>query len=795
MTHSAIVIGTGFGGAVTACRLAQAGVAVKVLERGRRYDRDPKSYPRGVFDEWVWSEQRGIFDIQPISEMQIIQAAGYGGGSLIYANVHLRPPPEAFAEGWPAGYTREALDPHYDLVAYMLDIKSIDASPLGIPVKAQRMHEVAEGLGRKDSFFLPPLAVNFGPEEARPNKFGVMQGGCTHCGECVIGCKPRAKNTLDRNYLAIAEGRGATMLTECEVVEISPRDGAPGYRVTYLDHAHGGQLRFEEAEYLFLCAGAVNSTALLLKARATGRLPRISERLGARYSGNGDLAAFAFDTGKRWEPASGPTITTGLLYDGKADATKGWFVVEEGGFTHHLWPLFDLIRPTHPWLTPTADAGPRPNGAPSGAARDPMGGPMPGEPVPEKPAPAAPAEGETARAPTPAEIAEAFRKKAQATMRPEGAAHDPGAMNLRGMANTALFLAMGRDLANGRIELGPDNVPRVRWDVASNLQLYSLQERLMQDMVSQLQGTYATTPFWRFAHLPVSVHNLGGCAMGKSREDGVTSDVGEVFEYPNLFVIDGGILPGATGVNPSHTIAAVAERNIEQVIRRITGDPSWAPPERRFVSPFHDPLAALLVPPEGTPPPVKPALGMALHEHMEGTWELAGGGPRRAAASSLEITIQDIAEFLSDPTHMGIATGTLTLEGFTAGHAAVTNGIWNLLVPHGEGREREVRYMLPFQGADGRVYTLDGAKVFRPNVGPALWSESATLDFQIHLGPDRNGPVVARGALELGLLGAVDLAASIREFGPYSAFEKAQALVEFLEFYFGTLAKVSWLLR
>src|SRR4051812_5253789 len=121
--YDAIVVGTGFGGAVCACRLAQAGLSVGVLERGRRYT-EPGSLPRDFDDPtngWLFAEGQGLFDVKPIEEMLVVEAAGYGGGSLIYANVHLRCPEEVFHDGWPAGWSREMLDPYYDLAAYMLD--------------------------------------------------------------------------------------------------------------------------------------------------------------------------------------------------------------------------------------------------------------------------------------------------------------------------------------------------------------------------------------------------------------------------------------------------------------------------------------------------------------------------------------------------------------------------------------------------------------------------------------------------------------------------------------------------
>src|SRR5215472_13695795 len=178
-SYDAIVIGTGFGGAVAACRLAQAGLSVAVLERGRRYDINP--FPRNwnnPFDGWLWSSGQGLFDVKLCQEMTVVQAAGLGGGSLIYANVHLRAPDAVFDHGWPRGYSRAALDPYYDLVAYMLDINPI--TRINLPTKSRLMEVAARSLGRSNQFCFPNIAVDFGaPGLEHPNKFGMTQRGCT----------------------------------------------------------------------------------------------------------------------------------------------------------------------------------------------------------------------------------------------------------------------------------------------------------------------------------------------------------------------------------------------------------------------------------------------------------------------------------------------------------------------------------------------------------------------------------------------------------------------------------------
>lgn len=775
--HRAIVIGTGFGGAVAACRLAQAGFHVTVLERGRRYDQDEPQFPRGHVDEWRWDRTGGLFDVQPVGQMRILQAAGYGGGSLIYASVHLRPPREVFESGWPEGYSREALDPYYDLVAHMLDVRPITESPLGLPPKARQMREAVMQLGRGDQLFHPPLAIDFSakdgqhPEDGQdpgdgrhPNRFGVMQRSCTYLGECVMGCPRRAKNTLDLNYLAVAARRDVDVRTECEVLRIEPRREGPGYRVIYRQ-VRGGREASVEAEHVFVCAGAVGSTTLLLKSREAGTLPRLSPRLGEGYSGNGDLFLLEFGTTTPTDPGNGPTITTGLLYSRKEGERLDWFLIEDGGFSQHLWPFMDLADPRRLWrwagsaagrLQPTAfDVD-----AEMQRVADSMG------PVPQRPA---------ALGPPPL-----------ADLPPQ-------------MGNTASFLAMGRDLADGRIVLSPEGKPCLRWDVPRNLMLYSLEERLARDLIKRLgpESGFATSPFWRFAHVPGSVHNLGGCRMGKGPEDGVTDDVGEVFGYPGLFVMDGALLPAATGVNPSATIAAVAERNIERIIRRITGDAQWTAPDRKDVQEHRDPLSSVVVPPEGTAPPETPGVGLGMRETMIGhfrhrTASSAFGQLPRGAMCRLRITIAYLARFISDPAHPGLVAGKLHVGGLTAGEADVQEGVWNLFVPHGDGPEREMRYVLPFVADDGRTYTLRGTKVFRPHPGLRLWRENTVLDFAIHEGTEPDGPVVGEGRVRITVLGVVRLLLSFRATGRDEPVEKVRAVLGFVRFYLRELVRVSW---
>src|SRR5260221_1539535 len=275
LAHEAIVIGTGFGGAVTACRLAQAGFKPLIVERGRRYEKDdfPALPAEGALvpdlRRWTWEREQGLWDVLDLEEIVSIQAAGYGGGSLIYANVHLRPPKTVFDERWPTEYQgREQLDDYFDLAAYMLDVAPMGATrssaetPIRPPTKARQLMLVGERLGRAGEVFHPPLAIS---RREGLNEHGRYQRVCVQCGKCCTGCPEEAKNTLSFNYLAEAERPeyGAYVMTQCEVIDIGKadaRDRTGGsderpWRVRCVDHLTAATCTFQ-ARYVFVCAGS-----------------------------------------------------------------------------------------------------------------------------------------------------------------------------------------------------------------------------------------------------------------------------------------------------------------------------------------------------------------------------------------------------------------------------------------------------------------------------------------------------------------------------------------------------------
>ena len=736
----AVVIGSGFGGAVCACRLAQAGRDVVLIERGRRYGLGEfPRYPSMLESGWLWEKQQGLFDIRPFGDVCVVQAAGYGGGSLVYANVAYRPPADVFDAGWPPGYSSEELSRYYDLVAYMLDVRPIaDDQPKGAPPKTLLMEKVASELGRREQSFRPNLAVNFGPPGDRAlNKFGVEQAGCTHCGECDIGCNVGAKNTLDHNYLALAERAGAEVRLRCEVTHLA-RAG-DGYVVHYRDQAAGSEEEIT-ATAVFVCAGAVNSTELLLRSRDHYRtLPDISEWLGRRYSGNGDFLGFAFDTHALDDPGRGPTITTGLVYDDRSPTDRTWFVLEEGGYPNLVSGLLQVLNPTN---APLHDA----------------------EIVLEEIRDAA---HDDFRRITDRLVAERDR--------------------------SGVFLAMGRDRANGTIRLVPgrDQV-EVGWDVASNLPLYVTEAGLCTDVATALGGRYVSNPAWRYLHQPVSVHNLGGCPMGATAADGVVDPDGEVFGYPGLYVIDGAIIPVATGSNPSSTIAAVAERCVERAIRRLTGEAEWSAPELGEASRPALPERGVKVPDHGTPPPRTPSVGMQMTETMRGALTAAAAGPGATTAVrarfQVTLSIANLALFLADPTHPAAADGTVWVDGYTDRLGApIAGGTFHLFTEASGFYRRKMLYHLPFQGKEGHRYVLSGFKEVWDHGHFDVWGSTTTLYATLTVDQPTDQERLASGVLTLNLPMFARQLATLRMTGGGRPFGRAALLGRFGSLFVGTL--------
>ena len=516
MDFDAIVIGSGFGGAISACRLAEAGYKVLILERGRRWDKS--NYPRTPEDPWIWNNEhpeneQGWLDLHVFPHMSVATGAAVGGGSLIYANISCEAPQSVFQTGWPKEITYAELKPHYDTVAKFMNVQPVPLNQWTNRMKL--MKEAADKTGAGDRFKQLDLAVTFDPAFTydQPNPFnianskrfvnaqGVEQGTCVHLGNCDIGCDADAKNTLDRNYIPWAEKHGAEVRPLHLVTDIQPTGG--GYKVLFDQLDQGQRIPGSQtARIVIVAAGSLGSTELLLRCREiNGSLPNISPFLGRNWSSNGDFLTPAFYDGRAVNPSQGPTITCAIDFlDRSYQGQSFW--IEDGGFPNLLVDYLNRL-----------DASPTKN--------------------------------EAAKL-----LLDAFR-------------HLLSGDTL--FQNVMPWFAQGVDAANGTFSihhslLTGEPCLNLAWDIGKSKQAIDAIVSKHLELAAATGGHPIVPPTWSLLHALVTPHPLGGCGMGDTQLNGVVNHAGEVFNYRNLYVIDGAIVPEALGVNPSRTIGALAER-------------------------------------------------------------------------------------------------------------------------------------------------------------------------------------------------------------------------------------------
>lgn len=556
----AVVVGTGFGGSVMAYRMAQAGMRVLVLERGKPYPpgsfpRDPAGLKRNFWDPKAGLH--GMYNVWSFPHIESLVSSGLGGGSLIYANVLLRKDEKWFVReepgrpGWEYWMTsREQLDPHYDQVERMMNAQRypLGHAPYDGTQKTLALREAAEALARRNpslSWELVNLAVTFHNDGEAPvpgepireehrNLHGRTRLTCRLCGECDAGCNDGAKNTLDYNYLSEARRLGAEIRTLCEVKSFAPRSGG-GYETRYVEHTlgeptpSGAPRRVVTSDVLVIAAGTLGSTNLMLRNRAN--LPGINAGvLGTHFSGNGDLLTFAVNAKRtvngRREPrplngSYGPVITSAIRMadaaDGAPHSGRG-FYLEDAGYPSFL-----------NWIVETGNRV-----------------------------------GMVRRA---ADFAWSRLKSVV------GLAEDPDigeeisrVLGPCTLSSTSLpMLGMGRDVANGRLSLRGENL-HSDWKITRSGAYFDRLRETMRGVAHHLGATFVDNPVWYTGRRVITVHPLGGCPMGRNAQEGVVDEWGEVFGHPGLYVADGSVMPGPVGANPALTIAATANRFADRLI-------------------------------------------------------------------------------------------------------------------------------------------------------------------------------------------------------------------------------------
>jgi choline dehydrogenase-like flavoprotein len=627
-----LIVGSGYGGAVAAARLATttyrngARLKVIVVERGREYR--PGMFPSRLGDlpgHVRFSGQDGerprgpdtaLWDVRLGDDVNVLLGSGLGGGSLINAAVMERPDPSVWQSGWPSQIDGGLLEPSYQKALHMLQAQQLPQST--VLKKFEALRDLGERLPGKPRAERCHVAVSY---EAAETEAGVAQRPCKLCGDCATGCNWQAKNSLDANYLALAYRRGASLycgvLAHCIERFGTGTDTRWRLRWTPTDHTLGwaGEATPIRTRYLIVCAGSLGSTELLQRSQRSSQTSsegeaaspqplRFSATLGSRFSTNGDMIAAAVELPMKTEICAdetspsdgrriGPTIT-GML---KAGEGTSRFVVQEFAIPAPLRTLLSeatgslgMLHRLERW--DGSDHSPRHRGT------------------------------------------------------------DPLCQGPEEIAHTIVYGLMGDDGARGRLEATrrprPEDDPipwdgriAVQWPEARKEAVLDAQHEAMRAAHgSKAHGWYFPNPIWR--PLPAlldklaggngvrgpitTVHPLGGCPMGQTVREGVVDWAGRVFDgrapgfdgtgvLPGLVVLDGAIVPRALGINPSLTIAALAEHAVEAlktlwelgeltaVLKPIPGQRVWSEPK---------------------PKPEQPASGIRILEKVHGTLELAG---------------------------------------------------------------------------------------------------------------------------------------------------------------------------
>jgi cholesterol oxidase len=524
-----LVIGSGFGGSVSALRLAEKGYRVAVLECGRRF-------ADGDFAESAWNMRRyfwmprlglrGIFRMTLFKDIFIVSGNGVGGGSLGYANTLYRARPAFFSDRQWDGLAEwePELQPHYDAAERMLGV----ADYKGMTAADELLKEYGEEIGVGDTFKHTRVGIFFGPpgEEVSDPYFGgagPARTGCVRCAACMIGCRYGAKNTLVKNYLWFAERLGVEVLPERQVTEIRPlgaADGSEGYEVT-TEHP-GAWLRKRRRTFtargVVVAGGPVGTNALLANCKHHGTLPRLSDRLGyvVRTNTESIQAVTAPDDSRDFSKAVAisssiypdpDTHIEVVSYGRNGDAMSRLFTSMTGDGTR-------LTRPLK-WI--------------AAMLRHPL-------------------------------------KTVRLFWWPLGWSRRTVILLVMQTIDTAMRLRPKPRLFGRGVRLQTEQDPE-----RPNPTFIPAAEKAARWFAKRIGGTPQSGLTESSLNIPTTAHILGGAVIGGSPEEGVVDAKHRAFGYENLLITDGSSMPANPGVNPSLTITALAERAMTFVPPKDSG--------------------------------------------------------------------------------------------------------------------------------------------------------------------------------------------------------------------------------
>ncbi|HUO84220.1 MAG TPA: GMC family oxidoreductase [Thermoanaerobaculia bacterium] len=524
-----VVIGSGFGGSVAAMRLVEKGYRVLVLERGKRFHDHDFARTNWNLRRFLWAPFLrcfGILQITPLRDVVVLHGSGVGGGSLGYAGVLEQPDERLFAApAWRhLNDWKSALSPHYETAKRMLGVAE---NPRSTPAD-ETLREIARDLGTETTFRPTRVGILFGADGEEGREVGdPFFGGegpprrtCSFCGGCMVGCRENAKNTLVKNYLYFAERGGAEIRAEAQVRDVRPlsinEDGAR-YEVVYRSSTNiFARERRVRARNVVFSAGTLGTLSLLFRCRdVTRSLPSISPRLGEMVRTNNE--ALVGGVSRKAEPDHSKGVAISSLF------------------------MADPVTAVEPVRYPAGSSFTRLLAAPL----------VEGESLP----------GRIVRASL--NIIRHPLDLLRTHILP-GWAERSIILLVMQTEDERISLSHGRSLFT---LFRRGLVSRAQKEIDRQPQT-GVAHRIARSWAGKTGSIPLASVNETFLGIPMTAHILGGCPFGRTGEEGVIDLSCQIHGYPGLFVVDGSIMPANPGVNPSLTIAALAEYAMEQVPHR-----------------------------------------------------------------------------------------------------------------------------------------------------------------------------------------------------------------------------------
>ena len=768
-SYDIVVIGSGYGGGISASRLSRAGKKVCVFERGKEFQ--PGEFPDTLVEATehmqihTANEHRGsatgLYDLHIHKGISVLVGCGLGGTSLINANVSIKPEERVFDDPrWPKELRNEFDDASSLLnKGYGLAKAMLKANPLPDSIQLNKLKALQfSAETNKEKFFKPDINVNFDVDGL--NHVGVQQKPCNLCGDCCSGCNNEAKNTIQMNYLPDAKAHGAEIFTETSVSYIE-RKGDKW--LVYYTLVNSGEGKFKAAELfveagvVVLSAGTLGSTEILLRSKEKG-LP-VSDQTGFEFSGNGDVLGFAYNTEQivdgvgsgvhklDHEKLAGPCIT-GLIDLRYKDDLEDGMIIEDAAIPGALASILPLSldvenkiigarerqesdnhgifnRLKHEWQTLSSDV----RGAYHGAVR-----------------------------------------------------------------NTQTYLLMTHDGEHGRFLLNNDRLT-IDWSTVGKEEIFQKADTQLRKETDALSGVYIKNPVWvkDMDTELVTVHPLGGCFMGDSIETGVVNHKGQVFSkdsasgvFENFYITDGSVVPRSLGVNPLLTISAISER----CCALMAADKGWT---------IDYASTKKILPEEET----NKTVGVEFSETMRGFYSAGtsnnayqeGFDKGQASNQSIEFTLtirtDDVYESIKNPAHHAEMSGTVTAPALSDKPLIASQGLFNLFVDDPETvNTKLMKYAMLLESEAGKQFYFKGFKYVHHDRGLDEWPDTSTLYITIFEGADDQGNIIGQGIMHILLSDFSKQMKTMKYVNASSAVEGLKALAAFGKYFSASLFQV-----